>query len=686
VTRTPLRRRFDLREKTLTLSLIVGTAWLRLRLLGYTEMWGDQALTLNAALEWVHGGPLPLASMKSSFGVFNPPLVEYLYALPLFFSTHLLGVVWLVALVNLAGVLAAGWAAARVLGWRAAWWATLLFAVNPWAVYYGRLIWMQSFVPGFAALTLAFVLLYFCYQPRAYYLAGAAVCLSAVIQVHLTAVVLVPVLLVVAVVFRSQVRAAHLLAAAGVFAVTWLPFMLFEVRNNFVDWHALRTGLGLPAQVSAASLLILLDLLHGRGSLATLFLPAEQRAAFEGPLPLAWIAGPVLAAAVAVAGVNVVRGWREMGASTSQHAASATVSPAAENDSRRADFVLLLWTLVPVIFYLRHNQYLQNYYLLYVLPAPFLLMARLADRFYRWLRALWPHAARSGFWLPVLAFAPLALIAAQQARLDVLGQNRLASGEAGRQRVMDVQAAIDLSRALLAERPDCALVVMSNGAQFEASRFALLREFTRLGADPPRTRFVSAAEGRLLPSPCAVFLEAEANPEALAWLAEVAAPLPAATVQTPAETWRFYDLPAQAREAAAQLPAGAPLGQWSNGLALRQAHVEGVLEPSGQLAVRLVWAVEQPAPPRTIHFGVYMLGQPGTLVAQADGPGVDSTEWRTGDLFVTNFAVPLPPDLAPGEYEMAAALYYYPEIERLLLADGADLLYLARLAYPSTGG
>ena len=50
---TPTGRRgfFDPRDVFLTLSLVVGLAWLRGRLLGYTEMWGDQALTLNAALE-----------------------------------------------------------------------------------------------------------------------------------------------------------------------------------------------------------------------------------------------------------------------------------------------------------------------------------------------------------------------------------------------------------------------------------------------------------------------------------------------------------------------------------------------------------------------------------------------------------------------------------------------------------
>jgi hypothetical protein len=52
--------------------LAAAVGWLRLQLLGYREIWQDQGLTLNMALDWVHGGALPLAWMKSSFGVFNP--------------------------------------------------------------------------------------------------------------------------------------------------------------------------------------------------------------------------------------------------------------------------------------------------------------------------------------------------------------------------------------------------------------------------------------------------------------------------------------------------------------------------------------------------------------------------------------------------------------------------------------
>ena len=66
----------------------------------------------------------------------------------------------------------------------------------------------------------------------------------------------------------------------------------------------------------------------------------------------------------------------------------------------------------------------------------------------------------------------------------------------------------------------------------------------------------------------------------------------------------------------------------------------------------------------------------------ADGPGVDSTEWRPGDLFETTFTLHLPPDLPPGDSDLATALYFYPEIQRLPLAGGGtDLLFLAQISF-----
>lgn len=78
-----------------SVALIVFALWLRLRHMGYTEIWHDQARTINMALRWLHGGPLPLAGDLTSLGIHNAPLVEYLYALPLLFKEDIMGIVCL---------------------------------------------------------------------------------------------------------------------------------------------------------------------------------------------------------------------------------------------------------------------------------------------------------------------------------------------------------------------------------------------------------------------------------------------------------------------------------------------------------------------------------------------------------------------------------------------------------------
>jgi hypothetical protein len=133
------------------------------------------------------------------------------------------------------------------------------------------------------------------------------------------------------------------------------------------------------------------------------------------PLPITGLVALLFAAALAVAAVSVFRRWRA-GAARPRRAAA------------RVDLILLLWTGLPLLFYLRHNQYLQNYYLLYVLPAPLLLMARLSDRAYAWLAARWPATARPGMgWLAALTFCRCRHRRAATAD-GLMAQNRLASG------------------------------------------------------------------------------------------------------------------------------------------------------------------------------------------------------------------------------------------------------------------
>jgi hypothetical protein len=75
--------------------------------------------------------------------------------------------------------------------------------------------------------------------------------------------------------------------------------------------------------------------------------------------------------------------------------------------------------------------------------------------------------------------------------------------------------------------------------------------------------------------------------------------------------------------------------------------------------LRLYWTVEGPVEPLTAF--VHVVDGSGALVAQFDGPlGGAYTpveRWRPGLVMGTTFAVPLPPELAPGRYEVMAGVY-----------------------------
>ena len=678
----------------LTLLLVVWALWIRLRLLGYSEIWWDQSLTINRSLEWIHGGLLPLSSMQSSFGTYNPPLVQYLYALPLFFKEDINGVLWLIAIVNLLGIAAAGLAVARVFNWRVAWWATLLFVINPWAMHYGRLVWMQSFVPGFSAMLFACVLLYFADDQKPWYLILGALCLSAVIQTHITSIALLPALAVIAGIFFRKVKLKPLIVGGVAFALTFVPFLIFQLQTSFADWQTLQSGLRRPAQANLASALLALDLLHSKGIYGVMGKSADLWRALD----LRWLRADRIITLALIGGViNAL-------------VCAATMRREPYRPMATGALVLLLWLCLPPLLFIRHTLYLTNYYFLYIFPVPFVLMALLGDRVYVCIARLieryaWPGIRPAGRTLALIAFLPLALVAFQQTRLNLIGQGLQATGQTGQFRIIDVQRVIDNASALMDSHPDCAFVVSAEVPAYEPSRFGLLREC--VGRD--RVRFAQAGFTFLLPSPCAIYFSGTMSREAQAWLDQVAQPLPNYTIHAPGEVWTFYELSSAARAAAAShLKANVPVGRWTNDVWLNHLVFQIPPEPmpSAFLALTSTWEIgpdfqgdlmptTRPADPenymlspegqfiRWIQFGNYLLSEDGKLVSQIDFMGLDSRDWQPGDIFQFRFQLPIPQDLPPGRYSLATALYFYPAVSRLQLDDEkGDLLTLSQITWP----
>ncbi len=645
--------------------LILGLAlFLRVRGLDTTDIWSDQAFTLNTAMRWVNGGPMPLASNKSSIGTINPPLIEYLYAAALWVWPDILSVSLLTMISGMIALAAAGWSAYRVFGARVALWTALIFAVNPWSVFYSQLIWNQTMVPVFSALTLACLLLYCTVEQRAAYLILSFLWAACMTQVHPGSSAQLLAMGLVFALFWRRLRVWPLVAGAGVFVLLYVPYLLYERGVGWADVKAMLELARRQAPLSPASLLVSFDLVRAQG----LFTSASYVVQFDR-LATALMALSLVYAVGAVARALV---RRQRDPQTVRKMAGLTV--------------VLLWFVVPILFYLRPSHYLQIFYLIGQWPAHFILIGaclggiqHAVERFALQIpRRAARRAVRALAWVAVPV--PLLALVGWQCTFNIQFQDaRLQS--TGSTQVRHVRAAIQMARRLLVEHSDCDLAVVSEGHNLERSSLAPLREFT----SPER---VLLTDGRLavpLPAPCALYLDALPGSRASAWLAATATPLPDMAIPVLDRTWQFYELPTELAGWEAGPTGGAVsqahLATWTNGVALRH-YAHGQVIPGATLPLTLTWAVEAQPPEVVYHIGTYLLTIDNQVIAQSDGPGFDSIQWRAGDWFITWFDVAVPQDLPPGTYQIAVALYTWPALERVNLTYGENTAFLERLQVP----
>ncbi len=628
---------------------------MRLRGLDTTGLWGDQAFTLNTAMRWVNGGDMPLAANKASVGFVNPPMIEYLYAVALRLWGDILSVSILTMLGGLAAVVVTGFVTARLFGRRAGLWAMLAFAVAPWAVFWSQLIWNQTMVPPFAAPALGGLLLYLAERPRPAYLVIAFAAAAAMTQVHPGTAVQVGTMGLALLLFRRRVRPRHVVAGAAVFALLYVPYLVYLAGTGWADLRAMGDVTGQETALSGAALLLSLDLIQAQG----LYRAVPRTTLFD-----ALAAAVFLVSLAAAAG----RWWRARGRPDGQ-----------QGDGHSPEWVALtvifLWFLLPLLFYLRSSVYLQNYYLVGQWPAHFMLLGIGLDTAGRAAGRLAARAgsangrrawAAAGLILPALFLA----VAAFQVHFTIRYQDARAAGDGPRLQVRHARAVIDTSRELLAAGPQWRLVGLGNGHQVENSDLALLQEFV----DPAR---VILADGDLalpLPSPAAFYLDSRPGTPASFPLMAQATPLPEARVAVRGEVWPFYEWNEPGGGDAAQ-----PLAGWHAGLELL-GYWPGELIPGGEMTTVLTWEIAA-RPEARYHFGFYLLNEAGEVVAQRDGPGFDSVQWRPGDRFLTFHTLSIPEALPAGVYRTAVALYTWPDLARGQMVDGGDTAYLESIQF-----
>ena len=157
--KAPTRRWWRYTDRAATAITVVAIAllalWLRWDRLQYAEFGIDQAWSINRAYDLVSKGDFPLVGIPSSTGVRQGAVEVYLLAIPVALNKDPLVATAFVGLLQSVAVVLTYAFTRRHFGRMAATTAALLFAVNPWAVYYGRKIWTQDLLPFFSILFFA---------------------------------------------------------------------------------------------------------------------------------------------------------------------------------------------------------------------------------------------------------------------------------------------------------------------------------------------------------------------------------------------------------------------------------------------------------------------------------------------------------------------------------------------------
>ena len=657
-------------------------AYLRLYGLDHSQVQGDQSILLNIAMRFVNTGQLPLAANKSSAGIMNPPLISHLLAIPLFIETSLSAVHLFQGLLGLLAVAALFIYAQRLFGWRVSLLATLLLAVNPWAVYYSRFIWNPNPIPFIATLLLMSLIAYFAGNRHPAHLAFVFPLLAAITQLHLSSLVLVAAVTFVLLIFwrrhwhhgaqRDWPKAvAPIAIGLGLALLLYWPFLRFERAVGFADlkaaWTALAGGsaptgaLGVgEVSINTASLLLVQELSTGDSIWQALNLPIDTIVSGTWPITLAQI---LFGSSLIYVIIAPIWSWYSTRLQSSDENQASWRLPSRQV----ALLILAIWLVVPIAFYIRHSVYLQNYYFLYIFPAPFLASAFLLDAIIEKLtRKEWPLTSVS-ITSPVIhaiITLPLLLLSLWQFGLFnawfQLVDNHTITPE---RQVRDIEQIITSTRSILAENAGCDLTILAEGGTVERASLAVIEQFVY----PTPVRFIDISRGYIKPAQCTVYMTVADTP-AQAWLDKDGSLRPE-RIEAGAETWRFY-------ETSGSQQNFTPLAVWQNGLALASANIDGTPAPGAQLTLNYVWQVlEDPPEGLHYHFFNHFLNEVGQIVSQDDSPAIDSLYWRVGDRLVTRFHLSLPEELAGGSYALQVGLYTWPDLTRISLTDSQKNTY-----------
>ncbi len=360
------------REVWIVIGIILLALFFRWYNLDLTPLGNDIARDLLIAGEMLDTGVPYFGGVQASLG--NPtqatfgPLEYYLLLLPLSLSRSPAVAAGLVGLLSALAVVMCYLLCRRFVSQRVAILASLLYAVNPWVLFYGRFVWNPNFVPLFAVL-FVYCICKVRIDKKPLFLLGAGAALGALVQFHMITLFLAPLLLLTV----SKKNMSYLIGGAAMFVLLLSPFFINSVVQGSSVLEPI-TGFAAKRTQGNPWMINVRDALAVPVMLATNYYGPYMFGADE--LSSAWIINRVLDGAVVLAVVLLLAG---------------IVVLAKRYWEKREDIVLilLLWFVLPIIGFLLLNKNISPHYGQMLFPVQFIVMASLVEHVRKkWRKAL----------------------------------------------------------------------------------------------------------------------------------------------------------------------------------------------------------------------------------------------------------------------------------------------------------
>lgn len=634
---------FTLYASRLILILILSlAAYLRLNHLEWTEFKLDEAHLSQLAYDMARHGQIPLTGIGSSVGVVNPPLAAWLLAVPYAVSPSPIVATGFIAALNVLAVLACYGLARKVFHSNsAALIATLLFAVSPWAIIHSRKVWAQDLLPPLVVLWAWFGYRAFV-EGKRWSLLGHGLMLAAAIQLHYSAVYLIPVSAAwfVAFVKRVQWRAT---IVTGLLVVTaFAPFLIADGLRGWPNVTRLTAMLAQPVTVDGEALHFAWITTTGE-EIHSLAGPQEYenyRTEIVAADGLLWLEGALVVIGLLLA-----------------------LSDAARSAIRRAwsprgaiGLWLAAWLALPIAMQIGHRTPVYPHYFIILYPVQFLLIG--------WL------IARAPQWPRIILAGALLLTAAVQVQHTLVLQAFLASrptpGGAGLPIGYTEALAREAVQALN-ERGAAEIIVNTRGVDPAVDEYPAI--FSFLLSEVPHRCVDALGAARLYPKDTTIqidFLPDQAMPRPTGGRE----PIGRVALRAGERAAEIYAAPPYA---SIEFDASAPpLARWANGVGLMWLTARDLAPGQTATLAEYVRVDSLPAP-AAYQWTNQLFDTPGKRWAQVDAAGYPAQYWRAGDIIGYEFKLDLPGDLPNGEYVLRVGQYTLPDVATVPVIDAAGL-------------